>query len=386
MTQPWPLQAARSVTETAARAGKNLPKSVSVVHYGPDGAQVAYAGKATYAGQAAKVQYKSTLAGGAPHAQSEIVLDTQGRVQSSTTKLLNADGSLRKQVSGDYSGLVLNAAGWPASGSVQFALTDAQGKPMQTADMDYADECFSTYTLTSSGPPGSASRVEIGFSKANFVGTRLVGGELGISYFSSGSTLATASRAMLTAQGVPSELLATNYEPDGTTVRQQVKTDYAGVAFDPRGQIEDGALLITVSSAQGAEQSASVFRFRDGALVSRAKLKPGQVIPKMPSGPTKSVPGPWSTSRPADQVHETTRPDGTLIERREDWLVPGASSPTPQRTIITGFSTDGVTAIQVTDIDYRAAQFDPSGQPVGGTVISTKFEGGIRASTTNIRY
>ena len=73
-------------------------------------------------------------------------------------------------------------------------------------------------------------------------------------------------------------------------------------------------------------------------------------------------------------------------ERRQDWLVPGASSPTPQRSVVTGYSTDGVTVIRIIDIDFRAAQFDPSGQPVGGTVISTKFEAGIRASTTNISY
>jgi hypothetical protein len=359
------------------------------VHYGPDGAQVALTGKATYAEvseKGAKVQYKSSLAGGAPHAQSEVVVDAQGRVQTSTTRLLNTDGSVRKQVSGDYGGLVLNAAGWPASGTAKLAIADAQGKPTDVAALEYAQELFSTYSMTSAGPPASASRFEIDFSKAKLVGTRLMGGELGISYYSSGSTLTTASRSILTAQGVPSELLSTNYEADGTTVKETVRSDYAGVGFDPRGAIEDGALMIKVYSPQGEERSASVFRFRDGLLVSRAKLKPGEVIPPVLAPITKSVPGPWSPNRPADKVSETTRPDGTLIERRQDWLVPGASSPTPQRSVITGYSTDGVTAIRIIDIDFRAAQFDPSGQPVGGTVISTKFEAGFRASTTNISY
>ncbi|MBZ5710983.1 hypothetical protein [Nannocystis pusilla] len=375
--------------ETLARLGKQMPKSVSFVHYGPDGAQVALAGTAVYAEvseHGAKLQHTSSLAGGAPHAQSEIVIDAQGQVQSSTTQLLNTDGSPRKQISGDYSGLVLNAAGWPASGSVAFAIADAKGKPTHTATLAYAQEVFSTYELTSSGPADQASRVEIAFSKAKFIGTRLVGGELGISYFTSGSVLTTASRSLLTAQGVPSELLSTNYDADGTTVRETVRSDYGGVAFDPRGGIEDGALMVKVYSPQGEERSASVFRFRDGLMVSRGKLKPGEVIAPMIPAPAKPVPGPWSPNRPADHSHETTRADGTLIERRQDWLVPGAGSPTPQRSVITGFSTDGVTPIRTIDIDYRAAQFDMSGQPVGGTVISTRFEGGIRASTTNISY
>lgn len=389
MTQPWPFQEAQWVAETIVRLGKNMPKSLSVVHYGPDGARVALAADATYtevSEQGAKLQYKSRLAGGAPYANSEIVVDAQGQVQSSSTRLLNTDGSLSKQVSGDYSGLVLSAAGWPASGAVEFAVSDAEGKPTHVAAMNYAEELFSTYTLTSSGPPESASRVEIDFSKAKLMGTRLVGGELAISYFSSGSTLATMSRSILTAQGLPSELLSTNYEPDGTTVRDTVRSDYAGVAFDPLGEIEDGALVVTVSSPQGEPMSASVYRFRAGLMMSSAKLKPGEVIPPMKPGPGKPVPGPWSPNRPADQVHDTTRPDGTLIERRQDWLVPGASSPTPQRSVVTGFATDGVTAIRLIDLDYRAAKFDPSGHAVAGTVISTKFESGIRSSTTHISY
>ena len=63
-----------------------------------------------------------------------------------------------------------------------------------------------------------------------------------------------------------------------------------------------------------------------------------------------------------------------------------AAHPTPRRSITTTYALDGHTAVRAADIDYAGATFDPTGAPVGGTVVSTSYVGGVRVSVSNIQY
>jgi hypothetical protein len=388
-----PVAESQPAVAAMALLGQGAPKSVGVIHYGPDGARVATTGQASYSagsGGGATVQYTSKLAGGAPYGSSQITVDGQGRAVSAASQLLNPDGSVRKQVSADYSGLVLNAAGQPSSGAVTFAVADPDGTPTDSAQMTYAGERFDSYMVQQFGSGGSqtvAGRTEIGFGNAQLAGNRLTGGVLDLSYYKAGTTLATRSRSVLTARGLPSELLSTNYATDGQTPSLLVHSDYSGIAFDPRGKIDHGKLLVTTQTPAGDVLTTSLFSYANGKLISALKCAPGAVVPRIVVAPSKPVPGPWNPTRPPDRTNQITRPDGTLIERREDWYATGAATPPrPLRTLITGFATDGSTVVRVTDIDYSGAGFDASGLPLSGSIVSTLFEAGVRSSTTQITY
>ncbi|MBN3788829.1 hypothetical protein [Burkholderia sp. Ac-20353] len=388
-------QQALAVAADVTSLGRNRPRSVGAVHYGPDGASVATTGQASYADVSdagGTIRYAASIAGGAPHSTSEIVIDAQGRAVSSATRLLTADGKLRRTVQGAYRALALNPAGWPADGVAQFTLAGSDGAPSHVAEMRYANERPAHYSLVSHASGGTretgaiASRLEIDFANAVLAGTRLAGGELTIvRHAGPALTLASTARSILTAHGTPGQLLTVNYAEDGATVRQRVESDYGGVVFDARGKILDGHLLVALQQAGSNAQVLTVFRFANGKLISTRVLEPGEPTPPpREAAPAKSVPGPWQPTRAPDRTRRAFRANGSLAQVRDEWLSSGGA--TPWRSLVTGFAPDGLTAVRVTDVDYRAAQFAPDGQPIGGTILSTRFEGGVRTSTTRVEY
>jgi hypothetical protein len=379
-----PAAAAAAVALTGAGA----PKSVATIRYGRDGASVATMGQAAYGERkqgGARLSYVSRLAGGAAHASSEVTVDAGGRALSATTELLHPNGTVRKKIIADYSGVMLNAAGRASSGGASFSVSDPDGTPTHSAQMNFEGERFSAYFVEGFAPGSDvvATRTETGFSNALQVGTRLVGGEIDLAHAKGGGVPTTRSRSLLTRHGLPSELHSTNYDADGTTPLRLVVSNYAGIAFDPRGKIDSGRLLVLTRTPAGVEQGGTVFTYKDGKLRSVARLRPDETISPAAVAPLKPVPGPWTPNRPADRCKEIRRLDGSLAERREDWY---AAPKIPQRTLATGFATDGRTIVSVTDIDYRGARFDPSGRACGGAIVSTSFEAGTRASTTHINY
>lgn len=375
-----------------ASIASNLPRSVSVVHYGSDGVSVATTGRASYADVSSgggTIRYAAALAGGAPHSTSDIVIDAQGRAVSSETRLLAADGTLRRVVRGDYRSLVLNSAGSTAGGVAQFALAGPDGTPCHFAEMAYANERPASYMLTTyagGSAEAIAMRVEIGFEDAVFAGMRLVGGELAVTCRTGATlTLASTARSFLSTRGTPDRLLSTIYAEDGATVRELVESSYTRIVFDARGRIRAGVLVVAVQPAGGGSPVRTALRYANGKLISTRVLESRAPLPpRLDAAPARPVPGPWRPARAADRVRRTLRADGSLAQLSEDWLA--RPRLTPLRSLITGFATDGRTAVRVTDIDYRAARFAADGQPDGGTIISTRFEGGMRSSTTNIVY
>lgn len=377
-----------SAAAALALVGTGAPKSIRVIRYGRDGVSVATTGQGTYGSGTnggAQLSYASKLAGGAPHASSAIAIDAAGRAVSADTQLLNPDGSLRKKVSADYSKLVLSPAGVPSSGLASFSVSAPDGTPTHQGQMSYAGERFDTYAVDSlaQGDITAAGRTEIDFAKAFQVGTRLVGGVLALSHAKNGGVATTRSRSVLSQIGLPSQLIVSNFDVDGVTCLQLVESDYQGIAFDPRGRINSGKLLVRTKTPAGVQQSASVFTYSNGKLVTVLPLQPGQVIAPIAAAQLTTVPGPWTPNRPPDRSRDITRADGSLAARRQDWL---AAANVPYRTLVTRFALDGRTTVSVTDIDYRGASFDPNGNAAGGTVLSTLYEAGTRASTTQINY
>ncbi|KVC40157.1 hypothetical protein [Burkholderia diffusa] len=385
-------QQALTVAADVTNLGRNRPRSVGTVHYGPDGASVATTGQASYtdvSDAGGTIRYAASLAGGAPHSMSDIVIDAQGRAVSSATRLLAADGMLRRTVQGIYRALALDPAGWPTDGVAHFSLAGPDGAPSHVAEMTYANERPAHYSLVkhaSGGKGAIAGRLKIDFSNAVLVGTRLAGGELAIvRHVGPALTLASTARSILSAHGTPDRLLAINYAEDGATVRQRVESDYGGVVFDARGRILDGHLLVALQRAGSNTQMVTLFRFANGKLTSTRVLKPGDPVPPpRAAAPAKPVPGPWQPTRAPDRTRRAFRADGSLAQVRDEWMSSGGAAP--WRSLVTGFATDGRTAVRVTDVDYRAALFATDGQPIGGTIISTRFEGGVRSSTTHVVY
>ncbi|MEM5332045.1 hypothetical protein VSR34_36765 [Paraburkholderia sp. JHI2823] len=365
-------QQALAVAADVTGLGRNRPRSVGAVHYGPDDASVATMGQASYADvsdMGGTIRYAASLAGGAPHSTPEIVIDAQGRAASSATRLLTADGTLRRTVQGIYRALALDPAGWPTDGVAQFSLAGPDGTPSHVAQMTYANERPARYSLvndTSGGKGAIASRLEIDFANAVLVGTRLAGGERAIvRHAGPALTLASTARSILTAHGTPGRLLTTNYAEDGSTVRQRVESDYGGVAFDARGKILDGHLLVTLHPAASNTQVLTLFRFANGELTSTCVLKQGDPVPpSREAAPAIPMPGPWQPTRAPDRTRRAFRADGSLAQVRDEWLSSGRAAP--WRSRVTGFATDG--------------------QPIGGTIISIRFEEGVRSSTTRVEY
>lgn len=384
------LAAPGALPKAGAAATPAPPRSVSVVHYGPDGASVATTGKASYAplnGGGLAVSYDAALAGGVPASSSSVTIDGQGRAQGASTRILAADGSPTRTITGSFGGLTLTAAGTPQAGSVALAVADPQGRQTHAATMTYAAETCESYGLTALDAKGAVQgRTEISYAGAAMAGTRLIGGSLAVSRSDGSGTPLSQAQSNLTRDGVPSTVLGTNFEPDGKTPRQRVLSDYAGVAFGPLRTVQSGSLLVTTQTPAGAPTTRTVFTYQAGQLVTTAPLKPGQVIPAITPAVQAAVPGPWVPPRPADRSAQVTRSDGSLIETREDWFVSPGTTGTPRRSILTLYATDGKTVIRITDIDYSGATFDGAGNPAGGTVVSTQFQAGTRASITHVSY
>lgn len=372
-------------------AGPAAPKAVSVVHYGPDGASVATTGKASYAvlrGGGLSVSYEAALVGGAPASHSEVALDGQGVPQNSTTRLMTADGSPGTTVNADYGGLSLTAVGTPLSGAVALAVADAKGRQTHTARMSYAAEACAHYALTTLDATGAVQdRTAVDYAGALMAGTRLVGGTLAVSRTDLSGRALSSARSHLTRQGVPAKVAGTNYDADGKTPRLLVESNYAGVAFNALRKVQAGQLVVTTQAAAAEKVStATVFAYRNGKLISSKSLRPGQVVPAVTPAVLVTVPGPWTPPRPADRTAQVKRPDGSLIEQRNDWFMVPGKTGTPRRSVIALYATDGKTVIRIMDVDYAGTTFDSSGNPAGGTVVSTQFQAGVRSSITHVSY
>lgn len=371
-------------------AGPAPPKAVAVVHFGPNGVSVATTGKASYAplnSGGLSVNYDSALAGGTPASSSGVSIDQQGKPQSSTTKMLAADGSPTGTVTGAYGGLTLTAAGTPQSGAAEMAVATPQGQQTHAATMNYPAETFAAYALTALDAKGAVqSRTAVDYAKAEMAGTRLIGGSLAIQHSDPSGRPLSQAQSNLNRQGVPDTVLGTNFEADGKTPKLKLLSSYAGVAFNPLRKIQSGKLLVTSETPDGRVKAQTVFTFDRGKLVNQTQLESDEIIPPIPHEVTIAVPGPWTAPRPADKTAEVKRADGTLIEPRQDWFVAPGTTGTPRRSVVTLYATDGKTVIRITDIDYSGVTFDTSGNPAKGSVVSTQFQAGVRASITHVTY
>lgn len=370
--------------------GQLPPKGVAMVHYGPDGVSVATRGQADYSAQAGgglAIRYSARSAGGAPHSQSQLAVDTQGRVLHSTTQLMTPAGQVRQVVSGAYDGLQLTAAGTPATGVAQLSVSDANGQLTHRAQMVYSDELYASYQLSSLDSNGQVSgATTISYAQAQMAGTRLVGGMLAVNRSDAKGQRTSSAQSYLSAEGVPYKVLATRYAEDGVSVDGYVDSDYSAVVFDALRLVNAGQLVVRTTSASGQPQSASVLRFKAGRLVSTKALE-GCVEDTGPS-PLLVAPAaaPWTPSRPADRSVLRRRIDGSLLQKREDWFTQPGNSGTPRRSQVTLYARDGMRAIRLTDVDYAGTHFDSAGNPSGGTVVSTQYQAGVRSSTTCVAY
>ena len=375
---------------TGPAAGPAPPKSVSVVHYGPDGASVATTGKASYAAQKGgglAVSYASAHAGGVPAASSSVQVDSQGKAQGATTQILGLDGKPTRVVTGDYGGLSLTVAGTVQSGAAKLTVASPQGQQTHAATMTYAAETFAAYALTTlDAKEAVQSQTAISYAKAQMAGTRLIGGSLAVILSDPAGKLRSQAQSNLSRQGVPQTVQGTNFAPDGKTPKLLLVSNYAGVAFSPLRLVQSGQLLVTSQTPEGQTKAQTVFCYKAGKLVTRAPLQPGELIlPVIPEAQA-TVPGPWTPPRPPDQSAQMTRSDGSLIGLRQDWFVTAGATGTPLRSVVTLYATDGTTVIRITDIDYAGAKLDAAGVPVAGTVVSTQFQAGVRASITHVSY
>jgi hypothetical protein len=219
------------------------------------------------------------------------------------------------------------------------------------------------------------------------LGTRLVGGTLTVSRTDPSGRALSSARSHLTWQGVPARVEGTNYDADGKTPKLLVTSDYSGVAFNALRKVQAGQLVFTTHSPAAEKvTTATVFTYRNAKLVSSKPLKPGQVVPAVMPAVLITVPGPWMPPRPADRTAQVKRPDGSLIEQRDDWFTAPGKTGTPRRSVITLYAIDGNTAIRIIDVDYAGTTFDSAGNPAGGTVVSTQFQAGVRASITHVSY
>lgn len=366
------------------------PKGVAMVHYGPDGISVATHGQAAYTAQTGgglAIRYSARRAGGAPYAESELAVDTQGRVQHSTTRLLALDGSLRQVVSGAYDQLQLTAAGTPAEGVAKLSVADAQGRLTHSAQMAYSNELYASYQLTHHDVNGQpTASTAISYAQAQMAGTRLVGGVLAVTRSDAQGLRASSAQSYLSAQGVPYKVLLTRYGKDGKTVDGYVSSDYSGVVFDALRLINSGQLVVRTTTPHGQPERASVLRFKGGRLVSSNVLEGPEQEAAPSAALLATAVAPWIPLRPADRCSLRRRIDGSLLQRREDWFTQPGSSGTPRRSQITLYARDGLSAIRLTDVDYAGARFDSAGNPAGGTIVSTQFQGGVRSSTTCVAY
>lgn len=366
------------------------PKGVHVLHYGPDGSRVATYGQAQYSAHSSgglSVSYSARRAGGAPYAESQFSIDAQGRPQRSCTRMLTLDGTVSQVITGEYGGLLLTTVGTPANGVAKFSAADAEGRVTHSAEMRYVDESYDSYGLSMLADDGQPSeRTTISYAKAQIVGTRLVGGVLDITRKDVQDQLISSAQSFLTPQGVPYRMLGARYDKDGMTVNGYLDFDYSRVAFDALQAIDSGALIVRASDVGGQPQSAVMLRFRGGRLVGRAALAPGEGLPMAKPAPTPASVTPWSPPRPADRCTLNRRPDGTLLQKREDWFIQPGHIGIPRRSLVTLFGRDGSYITRITDVDYAGTHFGSNGSTIGGTIVSTRYQAGVRSSTTWVSY
>ncbi|PNA02963.1 MULTISPECIES: hypothetical protein [unclassified Pseudomonas] len=366
------------------------PRAVSLVHYGPDGVNVATRGRAEYHAQTdggLEVRYRSVDAGGAPHADSHLLIDDQGRARSSITRLLDDQGQVRRSVFGQYDALHLTAAGTPSHGLATLSANDAQGHLVHQAQMAYDEECYASYSTRQFDADGRLlGRTCVSYGQAQMAGTRLTGGMLAVNHTDGRGTRTYSARSYLGATGVPYQVIGTRYIEGGNAVLEHINSDYGGVLFDARRQVHGGELVVRTFAACGKPRSATALRYRQGQLVGRQRLDLEGVMKVVGPAPLLCSFAPWAPNRAADRSSVQRRQDGSLLQRREDWFTQPGSSGTPRRTLVTLYARDGQRVIRVTDVDYAGAQFDSRGLPVGGSILSTHYQAGVRSTTACIAY
>lgn len=381
------------ISETA-KISPAPPQTARVTHYGPDGNGVAGLGTATYgtAGDGSSaVTYEAAMPGGQLTRRTSIGLDAGGRVQTAQSDQFDIQGRVVRKVTGDYSRLSMNAAGQPGSGSVVIGTTDAEGKPLHHTTMAYAGEALTGLTQASYDPTtgGLAAALVVDYSAAKSLGTRLVGGMLHLSRTRADGSTASETTSRLSQFGVPVMVDTATYAQDSKTVTERLSSSYAGVIFDPRRKVYGGGLLVEAADPAGRVSGRTLFEYADGKVRRVSTVPLGTVFEVAPVAayPAAATTGPLRPAGAPDKTVETKRPDGSLLERTEYWVMTdGGGRKVPRRTIVTVFAPDGRTVVRQSDVDFSGAAFAEGGTPRGGTVVATKFEGGIRSSITHVTY
>lgn len=385
----------QNLISTAAKISAAPPRAARVTRYGPDGNGVAGTGSATYGidetGAAATIHYESALPGGQVCARTAVSLDAQGRVTTAQSDRLDAAGQVVGCVTGDYSRLATNAAGQPISGTAVIKTTDPDGKPLHHTEMTYARETLASLSQSSYDPASGrrSAGLAVDYAEAESLGTRLIGGSLSLSRTRADGSLASRTTSHLIRFGVPDLVETQTYGADGKTSAEKLTSNYAGVTFDPRRKVNGGRLMVVAADAAGAVMGRTLFEYADGKVRRVAPVPEGELLDVAAGAPypAAAVTGPNRPYRSPDKTVETKRPDGSLLERADYWVMAdGAGGTVPRRTILTLFAPDGRTVVRETDVDFSGVSFAAGGVPKGGAVVATKFEDGIRNSITHVTY
>lgn len=262
----------RTATNVAA-----LPATAQAVHYGPDGQRVAGIAALNFAGiktdsagniLGGSLQQQMADESGKPLDASVINFLASGKPGLVHTTINNRfdDGEFKK-VSTDLSGVDWTEDSVIRSGQVRIRSTQ-QDNLRSEGTLSFLGEKVNSGSFTHYSPHGEGTvtgYTQLDYSTLKTVGTRIVGGYIGVQSHNAARQLKSNSNMFMAPSGTLLQVHTLNMDPDTQAVKSSVVADFSNVGFNARNHIESGTADYRVTGNNQNLLSQTQVTYKDRA-------------------------------------------------------------------------------------------------------------------------
>jgi hypothetical protein len=281
---------------TAAAVG--VFRSAVVTSYGPDGTSPAAVGNLDFSKvQFAKdgsisggqILHSSATPDGKPISSTTLQLAAGGKPSQAQSQIHNKrDAGVAKVLNTDFSSLKWTDGGKISSGEMRFSTNHpVTGAQRSSASMVFQNEKLASGAVTdysATDAKAVEAITELDYTGMNFQGMKVMGGQMKVTRKKPDQTVSSKSQVAFVPNGLGrvQQIQTANMDAASGAVKSNVTSDFSGVSFNARNDIDSGDVNLQVTApdqtplahtvlsfANAVPKTAQTFQFQGGVLASK---------------------------------------------------------------------------------------------------------------------
>jgi hypothetical protein len=252
------------------------PKVANTSHYDPTGKEVAIISNTSFEGitfaadgsiASGNLAHESMSPDGTKLSTTSMGFENNGKPSSAEINVHNKDGSGDfKKVTMDMNAVVWNASFAISSGQVKLSTIDALTQLKKTdgvINFDKETLLSGSFTHFSTEKAGEITHLaEIDYSKAKFLGTRIVGGQYEIKSMRPDKSVESTSIVSVSPIGRLQSIETTNLDTTAA-VKSKVQVGFSKVVFNARNEFDSGDINYTVNDSKATLLSKTTVTYKN---------------------------------------------------------------------------------------------------------------------------